>query len=100
MFKLASMTFLSWHFWQLVNLHVKRHAKKSVVYIWQDSTGRWGCLTHHQKAATGELQGDSFKSTFFLVLRFRLKAGTRNVIVPVDALNPLEYRQLCARLNF
>lgn len=99
MFKLAGMTLLSWHFWQLVNLHVKRDAKKSVVYIWQDSAGRWGCLTHHKKVAKGELKGDSFKSAFFLILRFRFKTGTHNVIVPVDALNQLEYRQLCARLS-
>lgn len=97
--KIAGTTLLLWYFWQLMNLHVKRISKKSVVCIWQDPTGRWGCLTHHKKAAIGELKSDSFKSAVVLVLRFRFKTGTRNVIVPVDALNKLEYRQLCARLS-
>ena len=97
--KIAGATLFFWYFWQLMNLHVKRIAKKSVIYIWQDPAGRWGCLTHHKKAAIGELKSDSFKSGIVLILRFRFKTGTRNVIVPVDALNKLEYRQLCARLS-
>ena len=98
-FKIAGTTLLLGYFWQLMNLHVKRISKKSVVCIWQDPSGGWGCLTHHKKAAIGELRSDSFKSGVVPVLRFRLKTGTRNVIVPVDALNKLEYRQLCARLS-
>jgi len=97
--KIAGTTLLLWYFWQLVNLHVKRISKKSVVCIWQDPTGRWGCLTHQKKAAIGELKSDSFKSAVVLVLRFRFKTGIRNVIIPVDALNKLEYQQLSARLS-
>lgn len=99
MLKIAGTTLFFWYFWQLMNLHVKRLSKKSVVYIWQDSAGHWGCLTHNKKAAIGMLKSDSFKSAVVLILRFRFKTGTRNVIVPVDALNKLEYRQLCARLS-
>lgn len=99
MFKIAGTTLLLWYFWHLMNLHIKRISKKSVVCIWQDPTGRWGCLTQNKKAAIGALKSDSFKSAVVLVLRFRFKTGTRNVIVPVDALNKLEYRQLCARLS-
>lgn len=98
-FKIIGALLLLTDFWQLVNLHVKRDAKKSVICIWQDSLGRWGCLTHHKKAAVGSLKGDSFKSSIFLILRFRSKGSVRNVIVPVDALNKLEYRQLYARLS-
>ncbi len=82
-----------------MNLHVKRSAKKSVIMIWQDAAGRWGCLTKAKKAAIGELKGDSYKCALFLLLRFRIKAGVRQVIIPVDALNPSEYRNLCARLS-
>lgn len=99
MFKIIGALLLVRNFWQLVNLHVKRSAKKSVVYLWQDSLGRWGCLTHQKKAAVGVLKGDSFKSGIVLILRFRFKAGTRNVIVPVDALNKAEYRQLYTHLS-
>ena len=99
MLKIAGAALLLWYFWQLVNLHVKRVSKKSVVCIWQDPAGRWGCLTHNKKAAIGMLKSDSFKSAVVLILRFRFKTGTRNVIVPVDALNKLEYRQLFARLS-
>ena len=84
---------------QLVNLHVKRKAKKSVVCIWQDPTGRFLCLTHQNKMAVAKLKSDSFKSAVVLILRFRLKTGTRNVIIPVDALNTVEYRLLSARLS-
>ncbi len=47
----------------------------------------------------GVLKSDSFKSAVVLILRFRFKTGTRNVIIPVDALNKFEYRQLSARLS-
>lgn len=82
-----------------MNLHVKRTAKKSVICFWQDSAGHWGCVTNAKKAAAGELKGDSFKCAFFLILRLKFKSGVRNVMVPVDALNPSEYRSLCARLS-
>lgn len=97
--KIGGTTLLSWYFLQLMKLHVERVAKKSVVCIWQDSGGRWGCVTHHKKAAMGVLKSDSFKSAVVLILRFRFKTGTRNVIIPVDALNKFEYRQLSARLS-
>jgi hypothetical protein len=96
--KLVGVLLLIWHFWYLIKLHIKRIAKKSVVYIWQDSLGRWGCQTQGGKAARGELREDSFKSTLVLILRFRFKSGTRNIIVPVDALTRREYRLLCTRV--
>lgn len=98
-FKMAGITLLFFYYVNLMNLHVKRSAKKSVITIWQDTAGRWGCLTKAKKAAIGELKGDSFKSALFLILRFRIKSGVRQVIIPVDALNPSEYRNLCARLG-
>lgn len=98
-FKLAGTTLIIFYYFYLMNLHVKRTSKKSVICIWQDPAGRWGCLTNGKKAAVGELKGDSFKSAFFLILRLKFKSGVRNVIVPVDALNSSEYRSLCARLS-
>jgi hypothetical protein len=97
--KIVGATLLSGYFWQLMNLHVKRASKKSVICIWQDSVGRWGCLTYGKKTAMGQLKSDSFKSAAMLILRFRFKTGTRSIIVPVDALNKAEYRQLYTRLN-
>lgn len=98
-FRIVGITLLFFNYINLMELHVKRTAKKSVILIWQDTDGRWGCLTFAKKAAIGELKGDSLKCTLFLMLRFKFKSGVRHVIIPVDALNPVEYRHLCARLG-
>jgi len=98
-FKIIGITLLILHFRCLLNLHIRRISKKSIVYIWQDSLGRWGCKTNSGKAAMAELKGDTFKCAVFLIVCFRFKSGTRNVIIPVDALNKHEYRILYARLT-
>lgn len=98
--KIPIAIFLARQFLQLWALHVRRIAKNSVIEIWQDSQGGWGCKTQHGHSAKGKLKGDSFKSHWLIILRLGLKNRTQNIVIPVDALTSFQYRRLCARLNF
>lgn len=85
--------------WRLWNLHAKRISKKSIVYIWQDTEGRWGCQTREGHAALGRLQGDSFKSIGFLIVRLQFQHRALSILIPADALTMNEYKILYTRFQ-
>lgn len=84
----------------ILKLHLRRTAKAAVIRIWQDAKGRWGYQTRAGRAALGEIKGDSFNSSVYMILRFRFKTHHRSIFIPRDALSADEYRILSARLNF
>jgi len=98
--RIAGVALLIIYGWVLLNLHISRKAKRSVIKIWQDPKGRWGCQTVQGHRAVGVLAGESFISAWVLVLHFRFKTRIQNVIIPVDALRQREYQILSTRIRF
>ncbi len=97
--KIGGGALLGFSYFQTLKTHVFRKASRSVIRIWQDSKGRFGCHFRYGLSALGELQGDSFKSAWLIILRLRLKDRKISVIIPKDILTPHEFRALLLRLN-
>jgi len=97
--KIGGGVLLGFKFYQTLKTQVFRKASRSVIRIWQDAKGRFGCQFRYGLSAFGELQGDSFRSVWLIILRLRLKDRKISVIIPRDALNPHEFRALLLRLN-
>jgi len=98
--KILCIVALLYHTSKTLNLHARRISKNAVVRVWKDPKGRWGYQTKDGKRAIGSLKNDSYKSAHLIILRFRLSTHSRNVIIPLDALNSSEYRVLCTHINF
>lgn len=99
-FKIAGVLGCWYDFCRVYRLYANRSAKDSVVSIWQNSNGQWGCKTKEGYQPIGTLVGDSYTSSWILVLRFRFKNRSKVVIIPADAMSVAQYRILYVRLNF
>lgn len=99
-FKIAGVLGCWYDFCRVYRLYVNRSAKGSVVSIWQNSNGQWGCKTKDGYQAIGTLLGDSYTSPWILVLRFRFQHHSKLVVIPADAMSVAQYRILYVRLNF
>lgn len=89
---------LGWYCWRNWNLHGSRSSKKSIIRIWQDPRGFWGCQTKEGHLAMGKLKGDSFRSIWLIVLRIRFQSRVVSVVIVADALSKAAYRILSARM--
>lgn len=98
--KILGTALLILHGWLMLKLHVLRRHKNAIVKIWQDKNGKWGCETCGGHHALGGLEGESYITSFFMVLRFRFKTRVENVVIPIDALTTHQYRVLSTRLRF
>lgn len=80
----------------------QRRNQDEIARVWHDTEGRFGLETLKGKKSIGTLKGDSFKCSWFIILRIKLlgsiNARTITLFIPKDALPPSEYRALCARL--
>lgn len=76
----------------------KKTRKKSVFRIWQDSDHRFGFETLNGNFGIGHLMGDSFKSSFFIILRIKTITRIKTILIPRDSLSEVEYRILSSRL--
>ncbi|MBP6104578.1 MAG: hypothetical protein KBD23_04175 [Gammaproteobacteria bacterium] len=80
--------------------HLSRSHKGSVVSVWQDSKGRWGCTLQDGRCLRGRLSADTFMHPYLLVLGLRTSTGTRYVPIPGDALDSFGFRTLSTRIRF
>lgn len=85
---------------QVRSLHVKRSHAKSVLAVWQDAKGRWGCQMRNGQCYRGILLKDSFESSLLIILRLYTFHRVITILIPFDAAEPNEYRVLCSRLLF
>lgn len=80
--------------------YLSRSHKGSVVSVWQDSRGRWGCTLQDGRCLRGHLSSDTFKHPYLLVLGLRTSMGVRYVPIPGDALDSFAFRTLSTRVGF
>jgi hypothetical protein len=85
---------------QTVKRHLSRSDKGSVVSVWQDSKGCWGCTLQDGRCLRGRLSPHTFKHPYLLVLALRTSMGTRYVPIPADTLDSFAFRTLSTRLGF
>jgi hypothetical protein len=76
-----------------------RQDKKSIIYLWY-AEGKWGIKNKAGHCALGTLQGDSYKSPWFMILHIRVCTGSKRIIIPYDALKPIEYRALMLYMSY
>lgn len=95
---LAAFYYLKLHFWQ--------HLAKSVTEFNQDSEGQWSLLCPNllrQKSQSewvlAELLGNSFASSWLVVLNFKGEGKRFTVILPADSLDSDTFRHLRVRLR-
>lgn len=96
--KLISIAFLCWDYTKKLNLYARRSAKRAIVQLWQDTKGRFGYTDNKGQSAITNLIGDSYKSSFFLILHLKSKTKKQSIFIPRDALSSEEYRLLRARI--
>ena len=66
--------------------------------VWE-ADGEWQLFYADDNISTGQLRPDSYVSTLFVVLCFRLQSGgTRSVVILPDMLDPQSMRRLRVRL--
>ncbi len=80
--------------------HVKRRCKGSVVSVWQDSRGRWGCVLRDGRCLMGHLSKQTFQHPYLWIMA--LKTPQRTFYIPIfrDALDNFGFRTLSTRLSF
>lgn len=81
-------------------LHVSRKRAHSIIKVWQDSHGCFGFETRKGLGSKARLLSDTYISRFIIILRFRTKLKTYNILIPFDCLSRNEYRILSCRLLF
>lgn len=95
---LAAFYYLKLHYWQ--------QRTKSVTEFNQDAEGQWSILCPNltrQKSQSewvlAELLGNSFASTWLVVLNFKGEGKHFTVILPADSLDSDTFRRLRVRLR-
>lgn len=94
---LIAVIFYEWQ--KNVKNYGKKPGKTMVFRIWQDSQNRWGYENNLGLGGIGLLKGDSFKSSFFIILRIKTKTKIQTIFIPRDCLSEMEYRVLCSRIS-
>lgn len=97
--KILFMAAIIGHTRKIIRAHVFRSTARSIVKLWQESNGRFGCQFKIGQSAYGDLQGDSFKSFFCVIVRLKLSQRSVTLIVPRDCVSTPVYRILCSRLR-
>jgi hypothetical protein len=80
--------------------HLWQKNPNSIVRLWQNCEGKWGCETRSGRLIYTELLGDSFISSLLIVLRLKSKTKVMNAAVGRDSLSPEDYRTLIKRILF
>ena len=80
--------------------HLSRSHKGSVLSVWQDSKGRWGCTLQDGRCLRGRLSPNTFRHPYLVVLGLSTSMGTRYVPIPADSLDSFSFRTLSTRIGF
>jgi hypothetical protein len=84
---------------KIMRTHLLRCTPHSVVKLWQETNGRFGCQFKLGQSAYGEVKGESFKSFACVVLRLKLSNRVLTLFISRDSVSTPLYRILCSRLN-
>ena len=87
-------------FIQTAQKHLSRSHKGSVLSVWQDSKGRWGCTLQDGRCLRGPLSPNTFRHPYLVVLGLSTSMGTRYVPIPADSLDSFSFRTLSTRIGF
>jgi hypothetical protein len=106
MFSIAIAVVLSLAAFYYLKLHAWQHLAKSVTEFNQDSEGEWSLLCpnlYREKSQSewvlAELLGNSFVSSWLVVLNFKGEGKRFTVILPADSLDSDTFRRLRVRLR-
>lgn len=80
--------------------HIWQKDLNSIVRLWQNCEGKWGCETGKGRLMFTDILGDSFISSFLIVLRLKTKTRIMKVIIARDSLKDEEFRMLLKRILF
>ena len=106
MFSITIAVVLSLAAFYYLKLHAWQHLAKSVTEFNQDSEGQWSLLCpnlYREKSQSewvlAELLGNSFVSSWLVVLNFKGEGKRFTVILPADSLDSDTFRRLRVRLR-
>jgi hypothetical protein len=85
---------------KMVKIQARKSDPESVILLWHDSKGRWGCKTKRGHLYSVSLLKSSYIGSYFLILRFKSVTKTFNLLICRDMLTPSAYRLLGNRLTF
>ncbi len=80
--------------------HVKRSRKGSVISVWQDSKGAWGCVLRDGRCLKGVLASQTFQHPYLWIVALKTQKRTLYIPIPRDALDNFGFRTLSTRLSF
>lgn len=99
LFRICVSVFLGLNVKRIAHMHLFRSMPRSVVKVWQDTKGRFGCQFKMGQSAYAEVKGDSYHTTIFIILRLSISHRVVNVIIPRDSMSPEAFKVLSSRLH-